>query len=352
VKAALLALALAACGSAAATHPPKLPVGDAPPRAGETGPEADLSLPVVRITVTGLDTYRAADARARITTAIGAPVDPVQLRRDEDAIWRLGHIADLVVRAEPADGGVALFFEVRESPRMAFIDIEGAAHTQLVDAYAELGFQVSGIFDPAVFASGRNRLIDAYRDAGFPFAEVTWTVTEPSDANTVEVKVKVVEGNLVEIRSITVRGNARFTEAEVLASIAQAGGASVGEPFRAGVFRTGAYYLNADYYDDGYIDVKIGDVEVSYDSSKTKADLVIPIDEGAQYKIGKITVDKAYAKALGVKSGEVFSRSKLQAGITAIQTQRRQAGDTTPEVTPLTDVDPDKHVIDLKIAID
>ncbi len=340
MRAAILVVALVACGHAA----PGDPTGPAP------GPDAalpvaqlpplDLARPITAIKVIGLGP-RNQLAREAIQTELGAVIDELAIRRDELAIWALGGVASLEVDAVAATDGVELVFRATERPRIRKVEVTGATQAALVDAERELGLVPSSAFDPLTVQRARERLRQAYEDAGYVSAEVAWSLANATEKQ-VDVAVAVTEGNRVTVKSIAFRGNKRLTTKQLLALVTKTTGAAVGGPYTPYAFDDGLVYLNAAYYDLGHIDVETGPAEVTYDADHLVADIVIPVKEGAQYKIGKVALAGNHTdqKIVGIKKGDVFSRAKVQAVADAIK------------ATPVTEVDREKHTIDVTFEIE
>lgn len=344
MRAAILVVAVVACGPSAAPRP--VAVDPAPQPDVAAAPIAlDLSRPVRRIRVVGFGP-RTELARAAIGTRVGDVIAPAQLRRDQLSLWELGGLAGLEVVAIAAEDGIDLELRATPRPRIRTVTVTGASQPQLVDAEHELGLVARSRFDPLAVKRARDRLDQAYEDAGFVFAEVAWSIADAPD-DQIDLAVSVTEGSRVAIGSIAFRGNQRLTTTQLRAAISKAG-AAVGEPYVPYAFDDGLAYLDAAYYEVGHVMIETGPAEVTFDADRLVADVVIPVSEGAQYKVGKVSfrgnlveTEARYRKLLGVKKGDVFRRSKVQAGLDAIG----------PGVTPLTYPDAVKHTIDLIIEI-
>jgi outer membrane protein insertion porin family len=124
-------------------------------------------------------------------------------------------------------------------------------------------------------------------------------------------------------------------------------------------------YLDAAYYDRGYVEVKIvPEVRRARDGRILEARM--HIDEGARYRVGKITIaerdDKgAEVEPLGgraklrgritLNDGDFFARNVLVDDITAIRLLYRDAGYASVDTDPTTSPDPPNATIDIDIPI-
>ena len=86
----------------------------------------DLHGPLVSVEVTGLADKRLAAARAALKSAKGTAFDRARVASDVRALWRLGGVADVVAKARPAAGGVALRFAVTARPLVRSVNVRGS----------------------------------------------------------------------------------------------------------------------------------------------------------------------------------------------------------------------------------
>jgi len=93
------------------------------------------------------------------------------------------------------------------------------------------------------------------------------------------------------------------------------------------------------YYNHGYINVKIGEPQV--ERRGTDIYITIPVEEGEQYKVGKIAItgdllkpETELKKILKLKSGAVYNREQLQKDITALSDVYASEGFAYVEIEP------------------
>ena len=92
--------------------------------------------------------------------------------------------------------------------------------------------------------------------------------------------------------------------------------------------------------------MKLGKPEIEMSADKAFLYITIPIEEGEQYKIGKIdfhgdlllTKDE-YFKHMSVRPGETFNRSKLGKDIQGLNDLYKDAGYAYVNITPQTAID-------------
>jgi outer membrane protein insertion porin family len=320
----------------------------------------ELRGPITAISVVGLDGARQKAARDVIHSEIGKPLDRAQVRRDVRALWALGGIADVVVEGRLAGEDVELSFVVSPRPTLAEINLDGAViGPRLFDPRSVFAARRHDVFDPVALNRGRNALLAAYRELGFLFADVTWQVAAGKDG-ALDLTIKVVEGQPVTIRSIDFKGNRAIAAAELATALTagQSGTNVVGARYARELVEAGLLHINASYFDQGYINVRVGPVDEQISEDKTTVALVVPVVEGDQFRLGKIEVRgaliapaKDYLARLGVKRGQVLSRSKLADGMRRIVELHREQGKAEPNLNPVTSIDPSKKIVDLVIEV-
>ena len=137
------------------------------------------------------------------------------------------------------------------------------------------------------------------------------------------VTVEVEEGRRFLLGEIKVSGAKAFSEKEIIGMLGQkTGDVADGRNLQDFVFEK----LKRAYADKGYIlydaefDPKF--IEPEDENSDATVDVLITIDEDRQFKISRIILTgieqedaRELKELLGFKEGEIFSQSKLEAGI-------------------------------------
>jgi outer membrane protein insertion porin family len=115
--------------------------------------------------------------------------------------------------------------------------------------------------------------------------------------------------------------------------------------------------MTAYYYDRGMLGVQVGAVQPTLSEDRTLITLLIDISEGPVYKLSKTTctgdlagTERKCLELLGVKNGAVFNRAELLKGMDRIREFQGQNQHGT-QVDPLTELDPKKQTVTLKIVI-
>ena len=153
-------------------------------------------------------------------------------------------------------------------------------------------------------------------------------------------------GPRVTVGRITFPGRHVVPRAELLAALDGQHVNHPGETYDADALALDEPQMIAPYYERGRIEATIGSPRVSRHGHHL--DIAIPIDEGPEYRLGRLRVDGGRPIPRLLVPGAVFSRSRLVAAIAALETELGPGA----EVTPVTANDRAAHRIDIRLEIE
>jgi outer membrane protein insertion porin family len=170
--------------------------------------------PIVReVRFDGLETITRAYVDSVVRTAVGRPYDRPTADADVSRLLTTGRFATAEVRTESVPDGVAVVFDVRERPRVTSIRVEGNHKFGSKKLLKMVPVQVGDALDPFNVRQGVEAIEQAYRDAGYGQAAVTWN--ETTSRETGELVYTIEEGPHIRIRKIIFEGAASFPEQEL-----------------------------------------------------------------------------------------------------------------------------------------
>jgi outer membrane protein insertion porin family len=317
---------------------------------------------VVRIHFRGNRKVEDEAIRVNLTTQMGEPYSPARLREDVRAIWKMGFFDDVQVDVTETKQGYVVVYVVKEKPSIHKILVAGNKEVELSKINEVLDLKRDQILDVAKVKKNIEKIHDVYIDKGFYLAEVDYEI-RPAGTNQVDVVFKVDERSKVEIRRINFIGNRALGDDELRGVMSTAEGGlfsfvSSSGTYKEDQFQRDLVLLTAHYYDHGYINVKITRPEITLSPDKRYMYIQIAIDEGPQYKIGKLDFKgdlmgpkKLYFDRLHIKPGEIFNRSKLSQDMFALNDFYKDQGYAYVNVTPLTAIDAEKLTVDLTFDV-
>ncbi len=189
-----------------------------------------------------------------------------------------------------------------------------------------LSFLKSSKLIEATFREDIQNLLNKYNEKGFRDAVIISDSVYSYDEKSVNIDIKLKEGNKYYFRNIDWVGNSKFTNEELSRVLA----IQKGDIYNQKVLETNISMnmngldVSSLYMNDGYLFFNIQPVEVLIENDSI--DLEIRISEGKQAIINKVTVsgntrtkDHVILREVRTKPGQLFSRSDI------IRTQRELA---------------------------
>ena len=176
--------------------------------------------------------------------------------------------------------------------RIDQLRFDGNAHfnqnklTKLFGWDKEKGYARSEIID------GFERIVAAYQEAGFVFAETSPDIevmsenTKNNNETHVTITVKIVEGKRVRIGEVTLAGNEHFSEVEIREQL----NLRQGKLFTTVNLEHGLERIQTLYSEDGYPKIEITPENFQFLPETGTVDFHLSIQEGAQIQIGEVKV--------------------------------------------------------------
>lgn len=328
--------------------------------------------------------------RAMIFTKRGDIYNEDALRRDFMALWNTGRFDDIRLESEPGRSGVIVRFVLTERRVVRTIKYEGMKSvtvSEVLDRFKErrVGLSVESQYDPNRVQRATVVLKEFLAERGRQYAEVQPEVRQIPPSS-LEITFNVKEGPKVKVGNIEVRGNNVMGDRGVIRAMKNL--RPIGIPYS--IFLEGLFSKTYDsskleedkdrirdaYQQKGYFTARIldHDVTMRHTGGKgfriplinpnrpgIKADIVLPVEEGRQYRLNKInfigvklfkTPDALMVPLFQMGSGDIFSTEKLRKGLENMRKLYGEFGyiDFVPE--PSFDIIPDTDKIDLTLTAD
>ncbi|HKK01620.1 MAG TPA: outer membrane protein assembly factor BamA, partial [Desulfuromonadales bacterium] len=301
--------------------------------------------------------------RGVILVKTGQAATPSDIDKDVRAIYALKHFKDVWASVDNKSGAAILTYHVVERPLVRAIKFVGNKELKEKKLKPLLTQKVPGIFDPQALSKSVKAIRTAYKDKGYYAVSVEPKV-DVDAKNDATITIHIKEGKKALINRIRFSGNKVFT-AKQLRKVMQ----TKVRWFLSWLTNRGTYKedilqndlgLIADkYYNNGYIRVKVKQPKVTLSKDKENLTILIPIVEGQQYRVGTIAVGgdlikpkKDLIDMIQLHTGDVFDRKKLRDSVLAINDLYADKGYAYVNVIPLTHVDQDKRIVNLKVDVE
>src|ERR1700730_3974901 len=281
--------------------------------------------PVVRsidVRYTGPATVSKERILAQMRTAVGQLYSDQVVEQDIQNLYKMGAILNVRIFAQPEGDGVKVIVAVQTRSAVREIEIAGAQQIKARRIRKEIGIRINSMVNEEEVEKSRKKIIDIYKARGFNDVDVQYRV-EPIDEKrgTSRVIYTINEGVRGAIRAIRFEGNAHFSDKVLRKQMKTRGKTIISMLDKSG--RLDEVQLQQDldsvkdfYQDHGYIDVDVKGVRKEHgDGAMT---LVITINEGIQYHVGRLTItgekistEQKIRALLKMKEGDVYSPKQL-----------------------------------------
>ena len=192
------------------------------------------------------------------------------------------------------------------------------------------------------YEEDKHLIIDKYNELGYRDAQIIVDSITPYDDRTVDVYMRIEEGNKYYLRDITWVGNTIYPSDYLANKLRMKKGDVYNQKLLGERTSTDEDAIGKDYYNQGYVFYNLDPVEVNIDGDSI--DLEMRISEGAQATINKVRIngnDRLYEnvvrRELRTKPGDLFNMSAIERSYREIA----QMGHFNPEnINP--DIRPDQ----------
>ena len=329
------------------------------PALGQTPAPADKQIIVKEIAVQGNRRVQEAVILGRITAKIGSPFVANRTAEDIRGIFALGFFDDVQVKVEDFEGGVKLTYVVMERPFVRDIIFAGNKKQDSATLQEKIDLKLGSVYNPVEVNKSADKLKDFYEQEGYFEVGITPEIEKLPDGD-VTVTFRIAEGRRITIGQIVVEGAQGLTPKEIKRAMETQEREYI--VLRGTVQRQ---RLDEDvdriiqlYNDHGYVQARVEKSEIEVDREKAQATIRIVVVEGPQFKVGGVDVtgnavlpQEEIRKRIDLKTGDVFSRSKLRESVKGITDLYSAVGRASADVSPNTMQDTPGRVINVAFEI-
>ena len=299
-----------------------------------------------------------------IKTEVGKPLSRSLISKDIQQIYSLGQFTDIRVDTQPGkNGGVEVIFVVKEIPSVGEVTFVGNDIVDTSDLRDVIAIKRGVTFREHLVKDTLQKLTAHYHEKAFFLVQAD-VDTQINANGLVDVTINIIEGEKVKIEEIRFVGNDTFdeddledvmeTEEDWLFSFLDDAGIYKKDMLKVDILR-----LEAFYQDNGFLRVRVHEPEIMVNREEKEIIIEIKIEEGQQYKFGKITIQdveefsgKELLEGLKSKTGDVYNISLLRADMLNIAEKFSEKGYAYTDVNPKAAIDDEKKITDLEIKID
>lgn len=253
---------------------------------------------IIAIKFKGNSKFRDGQLKEVVTQKIDEPADWFAVRDGRDAIvakYKEAGFGDVQVSFDQAEVEKTseLLYAVTEGNKVVIrtIRFEGNANIEARKLKKELETKTAwwifrtGAFDKDVAEADTARVQNLYRDKGYLDAKASYFTELAANGSDLTVVFTVEEGTRYSLESIEYRGQSALGEDELRGLTRSQVGAPVDRP----QIENDAKAIQERYGSLGYIDARVRPVRV-FSEAPGLARLAFEIDEGEQFRVGKVVV--------------------------------------------------------------
>ncbi len=235
---------------------------------------------------------------------VGKSYNPAEVDDNIHKLWDRSLVDDVVVRAERLDGGVKLIILIKERPRIVAIEYEGLDKVKRNDIGDAVDKERIELYEGSDLRLGelvrlKQTIEELYAERGYRFAEVQLATTKAGPGER-RIMITVDEGSKVKIGQVDFEGNEVFSSGRLGRSMKKTKETGILSNIRKrNIFNPVTVEEDLEvvrtlYKEMGYKDVETGEpvIEViegkQAESAKRRLRLIIPIEEGARWKLGEV----------------------------------------------------------------
>ncbi len=300
--------------------------------------------------------------RGHISSKVGEPLDDAVVDQDVKAIYTMGFFDQVNAEVTHRAGKLVLIFHVQERPFITNVKLEGLKKMKTTDDKIQeaLKLHPGAILDPELVDATEKALAKVYQDKGYMDVSVTFRKDLGPDNSAVGVFV-VKEGPLVVIGSVKFTGNKVLSSRQLRAAMETQPHSILSYVFDTGILdakklQDDRERITALYYQHGYLNAHVSEPVIT--RANGKLTITMDVDEGDQFKVGKVGLQgdlkvpkKDLTSKLTLVPGDVFKPSTMQHDVLTLSDFYSDRGYAFVNVEPRTQVDPDKHLVNVNFAI-
>ncbi len=293
-------------------------------------PEKGKEIRIKLIEVKGNRKIDRMTILSRMTLEEGDLFSPEQIQADIKTLYQMGFFEHVSVESEGLEGGVALYFIVKERPFLIEVLYEGNENLDKDQLDEALALKTQSFLDPEAIGRSVEQIKTSYEAEAYYNASVV-PVTQILSDNRAILSFLIEEGEQAYVKNVSFEGNTAFDEKTLkkametssyfwLTSWITESGRYKKEQLAFDQERIKDLYMNA-----GYFGVEISEPTINLSEDREWFDITIPIIEGEIFSIASVSFsgatlfdDRTLSALTETKDGNTFNRGLLRKDIAQI----------------------------------
>jgi outer membrane protein insertion porin family len=314
------------------------------------------------IRVEGVQRTEAGTIFSYLPIKVGDRVTDEKISDAVKALYATGFFRDVRLEAQ----GDVLIVSVEERPTISSLTFVGNKEFDtdtIKKALKDVGIAEARIFDRSALDRAEQELKRQYITRGRYAANIQTTVT-PQERNRVAINFTIVEGESAKITRINIVGAKAFTEKQLLSEVTLTTPGwltwyTKNDQYSKQKLSADLEALRSFYQNRGYLEFNVDSTQVSITPDKEDIYITLNITEGPRFTVGDVRIAgdlvvpaSELEKLVRIKSGEVFSREKLQASAKDISDRLGAEGYAFANVNAVPELDRGKAQASFTFYVD
>jgi outer membrane protein insertion porin family len=314
---------------------------------------------ISRVDVSGNRRMDAESVRILADVRSGDNLDSEDVNQVVKRLQQSGYFSNISAHIS----GSALNINVVEAPTIAQVTIEGNDEISTDDLRKEIRLNTRSTYDESVIGADVQRILGIYQRKGFFGTRVNPQKIE-ADNGRVNVVYEITEGHPTYIKDIEFTGNKKFSARTLRGEIMSRENAwwrfmTQFDVYDEDRIQYDGHLLRQFYMRNGYADFQVKNIDGTFTADRQYYSVVFNVDEGAQYKFGKLKIDNPFpdvndedlTDALMMDTNDIYNVDKVESTIVALRGVVSKAGYSFINVDVAPKKDDAARTIDLTFQI-
>ncbi|MCB1606425.1 MAG: outer membrane protein assembly factor BamA, partial [Xanthomonadales bacterium] len=317
---------------------------------------------IADIRLEGLERIAAGTVFSYMPVERGDRIDNARAAEAIRALYRTRFFND-VQFGRDGDILVVTFVERPAISKITLVGNKDLKSEDLLKGLRNIGMAEGETFERLALERVTQELTRQYNNRGKYNVKITPKVDQ-LDRNRVNLTITIAEGKASKIKHINIVGNTVFTDEEIRKDF------EADETNWLSWYRSDDQYsreklqgdlekLRSYYLDRGYVDFQIESTQVTISPERRNIYITANVREGEVYTVGEVKLtgefifeEEQLRQLLLVKSGETFSRRKLEDTSEGITGLLANIGYAFANVTPIPEIDREGRVVSVTFLVE
>ena len=292
---------------------------------------------------------------ARVKTRVGDKYSSLIIREDVKRLYDLGYFSDIRVEVTDYEEAVKVTFIVEEEPLVREINLEGVRALKEKTLREVMVLKAGEVFNERLLNEDVQRIASLYREKGYYLVKVEREVVRLEEVEEIIINISIEEGVEVRVKEISIEGNHSFPAQRIKKIMAtRVDRLFARRTFQEKHFQSDLERIISFYQNEGFLKARIVDTEKRLDEERGLLYLTIKVEEGPQFKVGRISFegnvlfsDEELKNELKMVEGHTYSPFNLKQDVRRIKVFYAHKGYIFAEVGEEVDIKEEERKVDL-----